>query len=45
MQTSPALNTVLALSGVSYRDYFVGAVLGMWVPVAVSSTAFHYLLT
>ena len=45
MQTSPALNTVLALSGVSYRDYFVGAVLGMWVPVAVSSTAFHYLLS
>lgn len=44
MQTSPALNTVLALSGVRYRDYLVGAVLGMWVPVAVSSTAFYYIL-
>ena len=44
MQTSPALNTVLALSGVRYRDYLVGAILGMWVPVAVSSTAFYYIL-
>lgn len=44
MQTSPALNTVLALSGVSYRDYLVGAVLGMWVPVVITATASHYLL-
>jgi uncharacterized membrane protein YdjX (TVP38/TMEM64 family) len=44
MQASPALNTVLALSGVSYRDYLLGAVFGMWVPVVVTGTAFYYLL-
>jgi uncharacterized membrane protein YdjX (TVP38/TMEM64 family) len=42
MQTSPALNTILALSGVRYRDYFAGAVVGMWVPVIVTATVYQY---
>ncbi len=44
MQVSPALNTVLALSGVRYRDYLLGAVLGMWIPVAVTGLFFHFFL-
>ena len=43
MQTSMALNTTLALSGVSYRNYLLGAVLGMWVPVVVSGTVFYFI--
>lgn len=41
MQTSPALNTLLALSGVRYRDYLVGALAGMWVPAIVTATVSH----
>ncbi len=43
MLASPALNTVLALSAVRYRDYLLGAVLGMWVPVVVVGTTFHFI--
>jgi uncharacterized membrane protein YdjX (TVP38/TMEM64 family) len=34
-QTAPALNTVLALSGVGFRDYLLGTVLGLPLPIAL----------
>ena len=44
MQTSPALNTILSLSGVRYRDYLAAALIGMWVPIVVTSTAVQFFL-
>ncbi len=44
MQMSPALNVVLALSGVRFRDYLLAACMGMWVPVVVMATALQYFL-
>lgn len=44
MQTSPALNVALALSGVRYRDYLAGALLTMWAPIIVMATAAQFFL-
>jgi len=44
MQMSPALNVALALSGVRYRDYILGAFLTMWAPIIVMATAAKYFL-
>ncbi len=42
-QTLPALNYTLALSGVSFRSYVVGTVLGLPVPIALYCIFFDFL--
>jgi len=42
-QTVPALNYTLALSGVRYRDYLVGTLLGLPLPIAAYCLFFDYL--
>ena len=44
MQMSPALNVALALSGVRFRDYLMGALLTMWAPILVMATAVQFFL-
>jgi uncharacterized membrane protein YdjX (TVP38/TMEM64 family) len=42
-QTVPALNYTLALSGARFRDYFIGTLLGLPVPIALYCLFFDYL--
>ncbi|MBL8450589.1 MAG: VTT domain-containing protein [Dechloromonas sp.] len=42
-QTVPALNYALALSGVSFRDYMIGTMLGLPLPIAVYCLFFEAL--
>jgi uncharacterized membrane protein YdjX (TVP38/TMEM64 family) len=42
-QTVPALNYTLALSGVRYRDYLIGTLLGLPLPIAAYCLLFDYL--
>lgn len=42
-QTAPPLNYALALSGVRHRDYFVGTLLGLPLPIAAYCIFFDYL--
>ncbi len=42
-QTLPALNYVLALSGVRFRAYLLGTLLGLPLPIAVYCLFFDYL--
>jgi uncharacterized membrane protein YdjX (TVP38/TMEM64 family) len=42
-QTVPALNVALALSGVSFRSYLLGTLLGLPLPIAVYSVFFDTL--
>jgi uncharacterized membrane protein YdjX (TVP38/TMEM64 family) len=42
-QTVPALNYALALSGVGFRNYLVGTLLGLPLPVALYCVFFDYL--
>ncbi|MDP3419358.1 MAG: VTT domain-containing protein [Thiobacillus sp.] len=42
-QTVPALNYTLALSGVRYRDYLIGTLLGLPLPIAAYCLFFDYL--
>lgn len=42
-QTVPALNYALALSGIRFRDYAVGTLLGLPIPVAVYCIGFDFL--
>lgn len=42
-QTVPALNYALALSGVSFRKYVLGTLLGLPLPIAVYCLFFEYL--
>jgi uncharacterized membrane protein YdjX (TVP38/TMEM64 family) len=44
MQMSPALNVALALSGVRYRDYLLGAAVGMWIPVALMGVTVDFFI-
>jgi uncharacterized membrane protein YdjX (TVP38/TMEM64 family) len=42
-QTVPALNYALAVSGVEFRAYLIGTLLGLPVPIAVYCIFFDYL--
>ena len=42
-QTLPALNYTLALTGVKFRDYLVGTLLGLPLPIALYCVFFEYL--
>jgi uncharacterized membrane protein YdjX (TVP38/TMEM64 family) len=41
---APPLNYALALSGVKFRDYFVGSVLGLIAPIAGVVLAFDWVI-
>ncbi|MCJ0762841.1 TVP38/TMEM64 family protein [Variovorax terrae] len=43
LQTVPALNYVLAMSGVRFRDYLVGTLLGLPLPILLYCVFFDYL--
>jgi len=42
-QTVPALNYALAMSGVRFRDYLAGTLLGLPLPIALYCLFFEYL--
>ncbi|MCX7150385.1 MAG: VTT domain-containing protein [Rhodocyclales bacterium] len=42
-QTVPALNYTLAMSGVGFREYLVGTLLGLPLPIALYCIFFEYL--
>jgi uncharacterized membrane protein YdjX (TVP38/TMEM64 family) len=42
-QTMPALNYALALSGVKFRDYLIGTLLGLPLPIILYCVFFDYL--
>lgn len=42
-QTLPALNYTLALSGVKFRDYLIGTLLGLPLPIALYCLFFDFL--
>jgi uncharacterized membrane protein YdjX (TVP38/TMEM64 family) len=44
-QTLPTLNYALALSGMRLRDYFLGTLIGLPLPIAVYCLFFDYLIT
>ena len=44
-QTVPALNYALALSGVPFRTYLLGTLLGLPLPIALYCLFFDYLAT
>lgn len=43
LQTVPALNYALALSGVRFRSYLIAAMLGLPLPIALYCVFFDYL--
>jgi len=43
LQTAPALNYALAMSGVRFRDYFIGTLLGLPLPITLYCVFFDYL--
>jgi uncharacterized membrane protein YdjX (TVP38/TMEM64 family) len=45
MQTAPALNYALAMSGIKFRSYLIGTVLGLPIPIALYCLFFDYLAT
>jgi uncharacterized membrane protein YdjX (TVP38/TMEM64 family) len=45
LQTLPALNYALALSGLRLRHYVLGTLLGLPLPIAVYCLFFDYLIT
>ena len=42
-QTVPALNYALAMSGVKFRNYLIGTLLGLPLPIIVYCWFFDYL--
>jgi len=42
-QTLPALNYTLALTGVKFRDYLIGTLLGLPLPIALYCLFFDFL--
>jgi len=42
-QTVPALNYALALSGIKFREYMIGTLLGLPLPIALYCVFFEYL--
>ena len=45
LQTAPALNYALAMSGIRFRNYFVGTLLGLPIPIALYCVLFDYVAT
>ena len=45
MQTAPALNYALAMSGIRFKSYLIGTALGLPVPIALYCLFFDYLAT
>lgn len=43
LQTVPALNYALAMSGVKFRDYLIATLLGLPLPIALYCLFFEYL--
>ncbi|MES2413298.1 MAG: VTT domain-containing protein [Pseudomonadota bacterium] len=43
LQTVPALNYALALSGVKFRNYLIGTLIGLPLPIALYCIFFDYL--
>ena len=43
LQTVPALNYALAMSGVRFRDYLMATLLGLPLPIALYCIFFDYL--
>ena len=43
MQTAPALNYALAMSGIRFRHYLTGTLLGLPIPIALYCLFFEYL--
>jgi len=43
LQTAPALNYALAMSGVKFRDYMAGTLLGLPLPITLYCVFFDYL--
>ncbi len=43
LQTAPALNYALAMSGVSWRHYLLGTLLGLPLPIALYCLFFDHL--
>ena len=42
-QTVPALNYALAVSGIKFREYLVGTMLGLPLPIVLYCMFFEYL--
>jgi uncharacterized membrane protein YdjX (TVP38/TMEM64 family) len=45
LQTAPALNYALAMSGIQFRNYLLGTVLGLPIPIALYCLFFDYMAT
>ena len=45
LQTAPALNYALAMSGIQFRSYLIGTVLGLPIPIALYCLFFDYMAT
>lgn len=45
MQTAPALNYALAMSGIKFSHYLIGTVVGLPIPIALYCLFFDYLAT
>lgn len=45
MQTAPALNYALAMSGIKFRCYLIGTLIGLPIPIAIYCVFFDYLAT
>ena len=43
MQTAPSLNVALALTGVKLRDYVLGTLLGLPLPIALYCVFFDFV--
>lgn len=43
-QTAPALNYTLALSGISFREYMIGSLIGLPLPIFIYILFFDQLL-
>jgi uncharacterized membrane protein YdjX (TVP38/TMEM64 family) len=44
-QTAPALNYALAMSGIKFRNYLVGTLIGLPIPIALYCIFFDILAT
>lgn len=45
MQTAPALNYALAMSGIKFRHYLTGTLIGLPIPIALYCLFFDYIAT
>ena len=45
LQTSPPLNYALAMSGIRFKSYLIGTLLGLPIPIALYCLFFDYMAT